>query len=36
MSTIYDQKELPVTDTPLLLFQCVLQTGRRSTGARTG
>ena len=28
MSSIYDLKELAVTDTPLLLFQCVLQNGQ--------
>ncbi len=28
MLSIYDLKELAVTDTPLLLFQCVLQNGR--------
>ena len=28
MLSIYDLKELAVTDTPLLLFQCVLQNGQ--------
>ena len=28
MLSIYDLKEMAVTDTPLLLFQCVLQNGQ--------
>ena len=28
MSTIYELKEMAVTDTPLLLFQCVLENGQ--------